>query len=200
MRRISCIGDSITFGAGVFATRKTDAWPALWQKQLGEKFQVLNYGVSGATLQEEGDFPYRKYGFLDRLKKASPELIVLMLGTNDSKPYNWNASRYEREYEELLSELLALPWKHQVALMIPPKAFEQQTTEVVAFDIRNSVIRDYVQPVIAAIGEKHSLPVIDLYTLTEDHPEYFDDGAHPNLPGNKAIADYVCGKLKDCLI
>ena len=31
-RRIACIGDSITFGAGVQMTRKTDAWTYLWQR------------------------------------------------------------------------------------------------------------------------------------------------------------------------
>lgn len=52
--RIACIGDSIIFGAGVQMTRKTDAWTYLWQRRLGDGFQVLNYGVSGATLRREG--------------------------------------------------------------------------------------------------------------------------------------------------
>ena len=66
-RRIACIGDSITFGAGVMKTRKKDAWTCVWNRMLGHDFQVLNYGVSGATLQKEGDFPYHQVGFLKRL-------------------------------------------------------------------------------------------------------------------------------------
>ena len=134
-KRIACIGDSITFGAGIMQTRKTDVWTVLWQKLLGEQFQVLNYGVSGATLQRGGDFPYRKVGFLGRLPEASPEMIVLMLGSNDSKPYNWNWSRFEKEYEELVKELASEPWKPKVVLMVPPKAFPEEKTGVVAFDI-----------------------------------------------------------------
>ena len=34
-RRMGCLGDSITFGAGVVDTRKTDAWPFLLQKSNG---------------------------------------------------------------------------------------------------------------------------------------------------------------------
>lgn len=195
-RRVACIGDSITFGAGVFKTRDVDSWTVLWQKQMGDAFQVLNYGVSGATLQKEGDFPYQKHGFMGRLKKASPEMIVLMLGTNDSKPYNWDKDRFAQEYEELVSELVAFSWPHRTVLMVPPKAFPENKLELVAFDINDSVIHDSIRPLIISFGEKYALPVIDLYELTESHPEYFDDGVHPNIPGNRAIADCIFKTLE----
>ena len=136
-RRIACIGDSITFGAGVIRTRKTDAWTSLWGKRLGKGFQVLNYGVSGATLQREGDSPYRKVGYLKRLEKAQPELMLLMLGTNDAKPFNWDEGRYAREYEELVRELRDKPWPHRLVLMAPPKAFPEEQSGVIPFDIQN---------------------------------------------------------------
>ena len=190
-RRIACIGDSITFGAGVMQTRKTDAWPAIWQRSLGEGFQVLNYGVSGATLQREGDFPYHRVGFLWRLRRAKPERIVLMLGTNDSKPYNWDAARFKREYESFLRDLIALPWPHSLALMTPPKAFPETKTGVIAYDIDNAPIRDSIRPLVLALGKKYGLPMADLYAMTEERPEFFDDGVHPNVPGNRAFAEFI---------
>ena len=194
-QRIACIGDSITFGAGVLPTRKTDAWPVLLEGLLGRDFQVLNYGVSGATLQKEGDFPYRKIGFLSRLKKASPEQILLMLGTNDSKLYNWDELRLSKEYEELIKELLCDP-SRRVVLMVPPKAFPEERTGVVAFDISNDVIRDSIRPLILSLAERYQLFAIDLYSFTENHPEWFDDGVHPNKAGNRAIAEYIHSLLK----
>lgn len=194
-RRISCIGDSITFGAGVLATRKTDAWPVLLEGLLGKEYQVLNYGVSGATLQKEGDFPYRKIGFLNRLEKASPDMILLMLGTNDSKPYNWDEPRFSKEYEEFIKELLADQSRY-VVLMVPPKAFPQEQTGIVAFDISNDVIHDSIRPLILSLAERYHLPAIDLYAFTEDHPEWFDDGVHPNKAGNRAVAEYIHSMLK----
>lgn len=194
-RRIACIGDSITFGAGVQKTRKKDAWTYLWQNSLGEGFQVLNYGVSGATLQREGDFPYHRIGFLRKLERAKPELIVLMLGTNDSKPYNWNAQRFALEYEELVNRLISEPWPHRLALMAPPKAFPEEKTGVIAYDIDNGPIRDCVRPLVFSLGEKYALPVVDLYALTERHPEYFDDGVHPNKLGNQEIAKHIKEQL-----
>lgn len=194
-RRIACIGDSITFGAGVFATRKADAWPVLWQMLLGKEYQVLNYGVSGATLQKEGDFPYRKIGFLGRLDAARPELVLLMLGTNDSKPYNWDGPRFAREYEELVTELLSSPGTRRVALAVPPKAFPEKKLGVIAFDISNDVIQDSIRPLILSLGERYSLPVVDLYAFTEEHPEWFDDGVHPNKAGNRSIAQHIFKEL-----
>ena len=194
-RRIACIGDSITFGAGVFNTRKTDAWPVILEGLLGKEYQVLNYGVSGATLQKGGDFPYHKIGFLKRLKKAQPEKILLMLGTNDSKPYNWDEKRYAKEYEELIKEFSALPWKPSVILLVPPKAFPEEQTGIVGFDISDSVIAEKIRPLIPELGKRYDLPVIDLYAFTEEHPEFFVDGVHPNVPGNSAIAEYLYRKL-----
>lgn len=194
-RRIACVGDSITFGAGVGKTRKTDAWPYVWQRELGEDFQVLNYGVCSATVQREGDFPYHRFGFLSRLKVSKPELIVLMLGTNDTKPCNWNEARFARELEELVRELAALPWPHRVALMTPPKAFPEGNSGVIAYDIDNAPIRDIIRPLVASLGERFALPVVDLYALTEEHPEYFADGVHPNAPGNRIIAETICREL-----
>ena len=194
-RRIACIGDSITFGAGVFNTRKTDAWPVILEGLLGKEYQVLNYGVSGATLQKEGDFPYYKIGFLKRLENAEPERILLMLGTNDSKPYNWDEKRYVKEYEELIAEFSAFSWKPSVTLLVPPKAFSKKQTGVAAFDISDSVISEKIHPLVLGIGKRYDLPVIDLYLFTEDHPEYFVDGVHPNSLGNRAIAEYLFQEL-----
>ncbi len=190
-RRIACVGDSITYGAGVEKTRRQEAWPALWQRSLGDGFQVLNYGVCSATLQREGDFAYRRFGFLPRMKRARPELIVLMLGTNDTKPRNWDEARFARELEELVRELTELPWPHRVALLAPPKAFPAEATGVIAYEIDNARIRDVIRPLIFSVGERRGLPVVDLYALTEAHPEYFDDGVHPNAPGNRALAEEI---------
>ena len=194
-RRIACIGDSITYGAGVQKTRKTEAWPSIWQLDLGTGFQILNYGVCAATLQREGDFPYRKVGYLPRLKTAKPELIVFMLGTNDSKPCNWDRDRFARELEETVRELKELPWPHRLALMTPPRAFPEEPTGVIAFDIDNDPIRDAIRPQILSVGERHGLPVVDLYALTEEHPEFFADGVHPNALGNRAIEEKILREL-----
>lgn len=189
--RVACIGDSITFGAGVPKTRKRDAWAYVLERELGPAYQVINYGFSGATLQREGDLPYRRLRFLEKMKRAEPAVILFMLGTNDSKPYNWDAQRYREQFEELVQELLEGAWPHKLVLLAPPKAFAESKTGKIAFDIVNETIGHEIRQSVISVGEKQRLQVVDLYAFTEDHPEYFDDGVHPNVLGNKAIAEHL---------
>ena len=193
-RTIACIGDSITYGAGVKRTRRIDAWPYVLNRRLGGDYCVLNYGVSGATARDDGDFPYREHGYLPEAEKAGAELTLLMLGTNDSKPYNWDKDGYERDILRLIGELQG--YGGQLVLLLPPKAFPAEDG-VVAFDIRDEVISGEILPILRRAAEDLALPVIDLYAFTQGHPEYFDDGVHPNVIGNHAIADHVCTRLSE---
>lgn len=184
-RTIACVGDSITFGAAVVHTRKRDAWPYLLGRKLDRDTQVLNPGVCAATASDSADFPYRKNGFLSLACTA--ELALVMLGANDSKPYNWDPARYEQGLRDILDELRQSGAR--VVLLLPPKAFP--VDGVVGYDIQDEVIRDGVLPILRSTAEELSLPVIDLYGFTQTRPEYFDDGVHPNRAGNRALAEYV---------
>lgn len=187
-KTIACVGDSITFGAGVVWTRKIDAWPYRLGRLLGEKYQVVNYGISGATMQKISDMPYSP-DFMKEVEAMETEAILLMLGTNDSKPYNWNVEEFEKAYSETVEKLSA--GKRKLYVMIPPRAFVAKGQKEVMFDIRNEVIHDEVYPIVFRQAKEHKVPVIDLYQLTDGHPEYFGDGVHPNKLGNKVIAEYV---------
>ena len=54
--RVACIGNSITYGYGL-ADREHEAYPVLLQQKLGAKYQVENFGKSGATLLARGASP-----------------------------------------------------------------------------------------------------------------------------------------------
>ena len=194
--RIACIGDSITFGAGVlFSGREKKVWTALLNGMIGEKYQILNYGISGATLQREGDKSYRDFPHLEKAKEAAPSVYLLMLGTNDSKPYNWDAKRYEAQLTEWIEELMEGKGDHQVILMTPPYTCPARGQKKVAFDISNEVIRDEIRPILLRAAQENNLPVIDLYTFTEGHGEWLADGVHPNKIGNQKLAEKICEDL-----
>ena len=191
-RYVACVGDSITFGAAVVHTRRRDAWPYLLGRMLdGGRLQVLNLGVCAATANDSADFPYREHGFLSLARKA--ELALVMLGTNDTKPCNWDAARYEQGLLRMLEELRASGCRP--VLLLPPKAFPDGSG-IVGYDIRDEVIRDEVLPILRRTSETLALPLIDLYAFTAEHPEYFDDGVHPNAAGNRAIAEQVFRSLR----
>ena len=189
---IVALGDSITFGSGVKKTRKSDCWEAKLEKLFGGSYQVLNYGISGATLQDEGNKPYwnmpekRLQGYPQAALALNPEIVILMLGTNDSKPYNWNRQRYEAQLDLRVKELKASCAR--LILMCPPFACPADGSEEVAFDIKNETIRDEVVPIVKKCAEDNQVACIDLYSLTDGHSEYFADGVHPNSFGNRVIA------------
>lgn len=194
--RAICVGDSITFGMGVNWSRKKDCWVRRLEKLLNGRYQILNYGICGATLQREGNQPYRKSDFLKCARQLRPELFILMLGTNDSKPYNWNAQRYEKELAEMLCELKGVPSVKKVFVMVPPFAVPKKGKDKVAFDIQNEVIRDEIRPIVIRQAKTQGVACIDLYSVTENHPEYYKDGVHPNKLGNQVIAEHIAGYLQ----
>lgn len=193
-RRIVCIGDSITFGAGVAKSRKRDAWTYILERALGDDFQVLNYGVSGATAQNSGDYPYRRHGYMKEAIAADPEMYILMLGTNDSKSFNWNREGFDAAMRGMVDELRESRPSARILLMLPPRAFVGRKG-IIGFGIQDDVIRGEVIPILRNIAADYGLRTIDLYALTEGHPEYFGDGIHPNVLGNRVIADYIRGYM-----
>lgn len=47
---------------------------------------VRNYGVSGRTLPKKGDYPYWKEAAYNQSRNWGPDVVIIRLGTNDSKP------------------------------------------------------------------------------------------------------------------
>src|SRR5207244_9354331 len=77
--RVACVGDSITFGAGV-ENRENNCYPVVLGKLLGSRFDVRNFGVSGATLLKNGDLSYWKLPQFEQLTGFAPQVIILALG------------------------------------------------------------------------------------------------------------------------
>lgn len=189
--KIACIGDSITYGAGVPHDHEHNTWEYFLGEKLGGEYQVLNYGISGRTLLDEGDFPYRKEKFYNISRQIKAEIYILMLGTNDSKPYNWNTKRFQKQYREFVDSYLKLENKPKVYLMAPPHCFQDEETGIVGYDIIAETVQGEIHNFILEYAKENDIPCIDLDEGTKEHPEWFDDGVHPNAVGNRALADLI---------
>src|SRR4051812_33998320 len=86
--RVACVGDSITFGVGT-ADPKTQSYPTQLAALLGDGYEIGNFGVSGATMLNHNDRPYIQTKSCGRALEFLPNLVVIALGTNDSKHRNW---------------------------------------------------------------------------------------------------------------
>ena len=182
--RIACVGDSITYGAGI-VKRAQNSYPAALQKMLGGMYDVRNFGVNGATLLSHGDLPYIKQRAFGDAKKFNPNIVVIMLGSNDTKPQNWkHVTDYTVDYQSLISAFQALAAKPKIFLCLPVPANKG------AYGIDDGRVKE-LQPKIRMLAKKHSLPVIDLYTAMSGKPELFPDQIHPNAAGAKIMAEHV---------
>lgn len=193
--KVYCVGDSITYGTGVVEHRDTESYPALLRTLLGERYEVYNYGVSGRTLLDNTAKPYRATGYLEELQTDEPDIIVILLGSNDSKPQNWQAAQYEAQYVSLVEELQNIESNPKLYIAIPPKAYPNEDGKT-AYGIDDTVIGGEMQEIIQNVAVQTGTGLINLYEITENHPDYFTDGVHPNAAGNAVLAESVYESIK----
>ena len=206
--RVACIGNSITDGHGI-ELASAYGYPALLQKKLGSGYWVKNFGVSARTLLNKGDHPYmNELAWRDALA-FDPDIVVIKLGTNDSKPQNWqHASEFRSDLEQMLFALrpdLAQPVKKkkgkkkaapapaarpQIILCTPIPAFKS------TWDISDEVITSQIIPILKDAAAKYDLQLLDLHTLyAGDGDKMLSDGIHPDGRGVQRLADIVAGAL-----
>ena len=117
--RVACVGDSITYGASI-KDRANNNYPVVLGRSLGQGFVVRNFGVSGATLLKKGDFSYWGRPEFGLATQFNPHVVVIKLGTNDTKPQNWkHADDYTVDYEAMIDHFAALPAKPKIWLCSP---------------------------------------------------------------------------------
>jgi acyl-CoA thioesterase-1 len=183
--RVACVGDSITYGSGI-DDRDKNSYPAVLGRLLGKEYAVRNFGVGGATLQKNGDKPYWSLDEFKDVAAFNPHIVIVKLGTNDSKPQNWHgADKFKIDLAALLNHLRALPKEPQVFVCTPVPVHRD------AFGIRETVVRDEIVPAVNEVAESSELPVIDLYGALREAGDLFPDGVHPNAAGAKKIAEAV---------
>src|SRR5438094_9534507 len=79
--KIACVGHSITFGS-TLKDRDRESYPAQLQAMLGNRWQVMNFGSSGATLLKNGNRPYWNTRRFTAALDFTPDIVVIKLGTN----------------------------------------------------------------------------------------------------------------------
>jgi lysophospholipase L1-like esterase len=180
--RVACVGDSITEGSGL-PDPKTQAYPAQLQRLLGDKWVVGNFGKSARTLLNAGDFPYQTTGLLKEALEFKPDVVIIMLGTNDSKPQNWKfKDRFIGDYKDLIGKFRALESKPRIFLCRPAPVIGEER-----FTIRKKVVEEQM-PLIAQIAKEEGAGVIDMHVALDGRPELLPDGVHPNAAGATLMA------------
>ena len=104
--RIVTLGDSITEGS-YSSNKKTKSYPSQLRKLLNDdnKFEVINLGLGGRTMMKTGDLPYWNEPAYQDILNSEPDIVILMLGTYDSKSFQWNKKQFHNDYVEMVRNI-----------------------------------------------------------------------------------------------
>lgn len=183
--RVACIGNSITFGAGI-KNRSRDSYPSVLARMLGDSYWVKNFGVSARTMLNKGDHPYMNEPAYENALAFNPNIVVIKLGTNDSKSFNWKyKADFMKDAQTMIDAFKGLPSQPKIYLCYPSKAY------LTGDGINDDIISKEIIPMIKKLAKKNNLYVIDLHTAMDGMPELFPDRIHPNEKGAQVMAKAV---------
>ena len=187
--RVACIGNSITDGMGIDMS-EVYGYPAVLQRLLGKNYNVKNFGVSARTLMNKGDLPYMKEQAWADAQAFLPNIVVIKLGTNDSKDYNWiHGAGYGADLQKMVDTLRALPSKPQIYVCSPIPAAR-------IWGISDSVIVNGEIPAIKRVVKKNKLAYIDLHTEFKPTEGLMQrDGIHPTDKGAAQLAKIIAAHI-----
>ena len=117
----------------------------------------------------------------------NPNIVIVKLGTNDSKAHNWahGADEFRQSMQAMIDTLKALPSKPKIYLYSPIPAFKDTWT------ICDSVIVNGEMPIIKTLAKKNKCQFIDLHTSYTYGDMMLNDGIHPNAKGAAKMADII---------
>ena len=178
--RVACIGDSITYGAG---TDPGMSYPSQLQTLLGPQWEVGNFGVSGRTLLRKGDFPWWNEPAFKLAQDFRPHVVIIMLGTNDTKPQNWaHKDEFYSDYSDLVDIFAGLPGSPRIYVCRPCPVPEPGNWGINEANVQLEI------EMIDRLAEEKGLGVIDMHAALSGRPELLPDRVHPNTEGARLMA------------
>lgn len=178
--KIACVGNSITEG---FGRENPGSYPNQLGALLGEKYLVRNFGMGGRTLLKNGDYPYWNETLFELAQDFQPDLVILLLGTNDSKPQNWTfKDEFWSDYVDLVNVFRRLDSAPEIFVGFPPPVFQD------GWGINNQIIQQEIIPLIDSVRTTLRTFHINFYDNMLHLADHFPDGIHPDVVGYAEMA------------
>lgn len=175
-KHIVCIGDSNTHGScpdvtesadGMLRFNENERWTCLLQKTLGEEYLVLEEGLSGRTMTvsdplTEG-IPALEVIYPVLMSHEPVDLLIIMLGTNDTKDrFGLNPACIAKCMERLLNKAKSVPcWggKEPNILVICPPHIRPEMMQSPVADImgvtcveKSRQLAKHMEPIVKGMG------------------------------------------------
>lgn len=192
---LACVGDSLTKGHNW----PNQSYPTYLSQSVSSDYQVGNYGENGISITGYGgswndpNKSYIKQTFYTNSLAFAPDIIAMMLGTNDATGWANAEATFLSEYRVLLDAYLAvLPDVKIIMMVSPPTVYPNN------FSIPNDTIRDYVNPIQRDLADEYGLEILDLREEFEATANYASlylrpngDNVHFTEAGSQYVAQRV---------
>jgi sialate O-acetylesterase len=186
--KVSCVGNSITYGMRL-DDREHESYPVRLQEMLGDRYEVGNFGKSGATLLRHGHRPYFDQEEFRQAMEFAGDIVVIHLGVNDTDPRNWPHFRDEfvGDYLALIDSLRRVnpQARFLIARMTPIGSNHTR------FISGTKTWHGQIQEAIETVAEASGAELIDFYEPLYRYPWMFPDAVHPNAEGAGILAKTV---------
>lgn len=182
--RVACIGDSITYGAGL-SDRFSQSYPAVLEQLGNRHLKVGNFGVSGTTLLKNSGRAWIDTPAFSEAVSFAPDIVIIMFGINDLA-HPEILDQFEQNGVELVKSFSQLPSVKRVYICTPtPLAPPKLQADA------NHTIQDQLIPQIHNISEQTQAEVVDIYSRFPNTQRLLPDTTHPNARGAKLIASEI---------
>ena len=186
--KVAAVGDSLTYGYGL-ENRREEAYPSVLLDFLGSHYQVSNYGMSGRSLLSTSDYPYLQEKNAQASLQSDADIVIIMIGSNDSRAAYWNKEQFVKEYRAFAESYLRMASQPEVFLVAPPYVPTSR------FGLNNDIVRDELQTIVAKTATDLGVHFVNLYRITEGKMDYYSDGLHLTPFGNQVIAQEIFSAL-----
>jgi acetyl esterase/lipase/lysophospholipase L1-like esterase len=196
---LACSGDSNT----------QRNYPQFLQQELGDGYQVKNFGKDAATIIDGSYFPYHKTPQYKDALKFSPDIVLLMFGTNDANP-KWCKDKdrktdfkgtpqeeFKSGYIQLINNFKKKNPQVEIYALTPLPVWAKKKPKDENLQGRKKQLNEWVIPTIKEIAKEQGLHLIDINKLMKNKYQYTIDGVHINNEGYKILAQKIYKKLGD---
>jgi len=212
MKTILAFGDSLTFGAnptpGGARHAYDDRWPSALEKALGGKARVIAEGLGGrTTVHDDGWDAADRNGsriLPTLLSSHSPlDLVVIMLGTNDLKPFH---GRTAQEAANGMRRLVQIVRGHyskpgdnapQIILVAPPHMCETDHPEMMLHFGHEAIGQSKLFAQWYKLrADEYGVGFFDAATVASADPA---DGVHLDAENTRKIGEGLAPLVKEVL-
>lgn len=191
-----------------------DGWTVTWDFDDGTySYDPANTGYSGYTIQSYQYNNQNRIGIFetissgekkDIIQTTSPEIVLLMIGTNDIMD-SYKMDEIQARLQALVDEIYRQ--KSDVTLMImsplpidaPVSGWLQQDTMNTNIKTCMTAIKKIVDAEKAAGKKCEYLATNELFTKQTDYTAYLNDYCHPNRAGYTLMGNYLADAVDSYL-